>query len=364
MPAHTQQREVDAVPITGRRLSLPAGPILYLRRAAESDYQIGAFRRWAGYKNLGPDEATNDLVHFQHVLSFAGTETTGRTGVHAHFAHVHIVIPTSGRAMFSYDGVPTEAAPGSVIVQHGGTVHDQFDYSYVPASDEDNRRTPQSIESVAADTPARSFGFLELFVPLRMANVEIVPPEEVTPELARTAWDHPYHTPGARYCIQEASSEGARYRPVRMRGDLEARDADTWSPTGELVATWIVRPVSAEPASQSPASLSIPGEEGGLIILYMVSGSAVFRRRDGEQLTLKAGDTLTYGAGLVGEPFDYSPDMRLLWFFVSARAALLRERTPEEIDRLESLGPGIITRREVRPPGDSRPINFLHDETA
>ena len=33
------------------------------------------------------------------MLSFAGTDVSGRTGVHAHLAHAHIVIPTSGRAV-------------------------------------------------------------------------------------------------------------------------------------------------------------------------------------------------------------------------------------------------------------------------
>ncbi len=58
------------VPITGRALTLPEGPIFHLQRADEADYEIGAFRRWAGYKTLGVDAATNDLVLFQHVLSF------------------------------------------------------------------------------------------------------------------------------------------------------------------------------------------------------------------------------------------------------------------------------------------------------
>ena len=204
MPTEPQIRGAPTVPITGRLLSLPKGPITHLRRAGKSDYEIGAFRPWAGYKNLGPDEATNRLVHFQHVLSFAGTETMGRTGIHVHLAHAHIVIPTSGRAMFSYDGIATEATPGSVIVQHGGTVHDQFDYSYVPASDAENRSTPQSIDAPPADAAPRSFGFLEFFVPLEMANVEIVGPRDVTPNDARTAWDHPYHAPGAHYSIQHA----------------------------------------------------------------------------------------------------------------------------------------------------------------
>ncbi|HZC17639.1 MAG TPA: hypothetical protein VE309_12845, partial [Caulobacteraceae bacterium] len=126
-PMHTDEA---VVPITGRRLTLPAGPIFHLRRAAEADYEIGEFRAWAGYKNLGVDVATDGLAHFQHVISFAGTEAAGRTGVHTHLAHAHIVIPTSGRGVFSYDGVITEAVPGVVIHQHGGTIHDQFDYSF------------------------------------------------------------------------------------------------------------------------------------------------------------------------------------------------------------------------------------------
>jgi hypothetical protein len=155
------------VPITGRRLTLPEGPIFNLHRAADSDYELGEFRAWAGYKTLGVDEATLGLAHFQHVVSFAGTQAAGRTGIHAHFAHAHIVIPTSGRGVFSYDGVVTEAVPGDVIVQHGGTIHDQFSYSYVAGSDADNARTPLSNEPGPVDAPEQSFGVLELVVPRR-----------------------------------------------------------------------------------------------------------------------------------------------------------------------------------------------------
>lgn len=51
--------------------------------------------------------------------------------------------------------------------------------------------------------------------------------------------------------------------------------------------------------------------------------------------------------------------MRLIRFFIAARAQDLRERTPEEIARLEALGPAIITRREPRPDGDARPVNLF-----
>jgi hypothetical protein len=40
----------------------------------------------------------------------------------------------------------------------------------------------------------------------------------------------------------------------------------------------------------------------------------------------------------------------------------LRERTPAEIARLIALGPRIVTRRQVRPAGDRRPVNFLADQ--
>src|SRR5271154_1972363 len=126
------------VPITGRRLALPPGPIFALQRAADADHELGAFRAWAGYKDLGSDAATDGLALFQQVVSFGATEQSGRTGVHCHLAHVHIVIPTSGRGVFSYDGVITEAVPGQVIVQHGGPVHDQFEYSSLPAPFEAN----------------------------------------------------------------------------------------------------------------------------------------------------------------------------------------------------------------------------------
>jgi hypothetical protein len=115
------------------------------------------------------------------------------------------------------------------------------------------------------------------------------------------------------------------------------------------------------PAEGPALRLEIPGEQGGVSILYVVKGSASVRRSDGAQVDLRTGDTLTHGQGLVGEPFDCSPDLRMLCFFIAAKAQLLRERTPEEIRRLEALGPGIIAAREVRPDGDTRPVNFLRD---
>lgn len=349
------------VPITGRRLTLPDGPIFHLQRSGEADYEIGEFRAWAGYKTLGSDTATDDLAHFQHVVSFAGTQAAGRTGVHAHFAHAHIVIPTSGRGVFSYDGVVTAAEPGAVIVQHGGTVHDQFEYSYADATDAENRRTPQQVEPPLAGAPPTSFGFLELFVPKRFANVEIVPPDAVSEADQRTAWDHPYHAQGAHYFLQPPTAPDAAYRPVEDRPDLEIRDAGTWKPTGGLVATWILRPAGGTTATGPALGLGVTGETRGVDILYMVSGSASFRRANGETVRLEAGDTLTCSQGLVGLPFDASPDMRLVQFFIAARTQELRERTIEEIRALEALGADIITHREVRPDGDTRPINVLHD---
>ncbi len=361
MPDATRLQDA-IVPITGRRLILPDGPIFHLQRADQADYEIGAFRQWAGYKNLGSDEASGDLAHFQHVVSFAGTKTAGRTGVHVHLAHVHIVIPTSGRGVFSYDGVVTEAVPGAVIVQHGGTVHDQFEYSYAPASHEDTRRTAQSIEPTPAGAEPSSFGFLELFVPRIIADVEIIAPGAVTQADQRTAWDHPYRLAGARFSLQPAEAPGAAYRPVATRDDLEARDADTWAPTGGLVATWIIRPSLKAGSANVPISLGIPGEAGGIDILYMAGGSARLVRNDGEAVTLRAGDTLTCGQGMVGDPVDCSPDMRLLRFFIASKVQALRERTPDEIKRLEDLGARIISRREVRPENDTRPVNFLQEE--
>jgi len=352
------------VPITGRLLALPDGPIFHLQRAADADYEIGEFRAWAGYKNLGADTATAGLAHFQHVISFAGTDQAGRTGVHAHLAHAHIVIPTSGRGMFSYDGVTTEAAPGVVIVQHGGTIHDQFDYSYAPASDAETRATPPSVDPPAPGAPARSFSFLELFVPLRFANVDIIPPAAVSDEDQGAAWDHPYHAPGARFALQTAADPDAAYRPVDGQPHLEARDAGTWSPSGGLVATWIVRPARGGAAAVAPVRLGVADEGGGLDILYMLAGSAKFRRQNGAVVALETGDTLTCRQASVGDPFECSTDMRLVRFFIAAKAQTLRERTPDEIARLESLGAAIITRREPRPAGDARPVNYLHDGEA
>lgn len=350
------------VPITGRRLTLPEGPIFTLRRAAECDYQLGEFRAWAGYKNFGSDGATADLAHFQHVLTFAPTETAGRTGVHAHLAHAHIVIPTSGRGVFSYDGVITPATPGMVIVQHGGTIHDQFQFTCAADSDADSRFTPLWIEGQPDGAPERSFGFLELFVPLSFANVEIVPPTEVTAADQASAWDHPYHLPGARFAAQHEADPEAAYRPVAGQPDLEVRDGGTWGPSAGLVATWIVRPRDVDAAGGPSTSLAVPGEQGGVEISYLVSGSARFRRDTGEEVRLAAGDTVTCCQGGLGLPLDPSPGMRLLRFFIAARAQDLRARTPDEIARLEALGPRIITRRQVRSESDTRPVNALHHE--
>jgi quercetin dioxygenase-like cupin family protein len=350
------------IPITGRQLTLPEGPIFNLQRADHSDHIIGQFRSWAGYKNLGADRATDGLVHFQHVLSFAGSETAGRTGIHAHFAHAHIVIPTSGRGVFSYDGVVTDAEPGSIIVQHGGTIHDQFEYTYAAASEGENRKTSLMVEPVSPGAQQRSFGFLEFFVPLNFANVEIIPPEEVTEADQRTAWDHPYHAEGANFRIQHANSPDAAYSPVAGREDLEARDGQTWEPTGGLVATWIIRRASKTHQKNLPINLGISKEKGGIDVLYMINGSAEFTRNDGQRIILKAGDTLTHSRGLVGAPIGYSNDMRLIRFSVAAKAALLRERTLEEVKKLQDLGPRIITHKEVRPIGDARSINFLRED--
>ena len=356
-----EMRGADAaVAISGRRLTLPEGPIFELRRAAQCHFEIGEFRAWAGYKNFGSDAATNDLAHFQHVLTFAGSDQTGRTGIHAHLAHAHIIIPTSGRGVFSYDGVITPAVPGAVIVQHGGTVHDQFDYSYAPASQADNCTTPLSIEPAPEGALLRSFAFLELFVPKVFANVEIVPPQAVTEADQSSAWDHPYHAQTERFHHQSADAPEAAYRPVAGGDDIEARDAGTWEATGGLVATWFIRPATIDSRNAPSLSLDIPGETGGVDILFMVAGSAHFSRTDGEEIVLEAGDALTHSQGLVGDPFACSRDMRLIRFFIAARTQDLRERTPEEIDRLEALGPRIVTRREVRPDGDTRPVNLFH----
>lgn len=347
------------IPITGRKLTLPPGALFHLHRAEGAGYEIGAFRPWAGYKDYGAAAATDGLTLFQHVLSFGPTEQGGRTGVHCHLAQAHIVIPTSGKALFSYDGVVTEAAPGSVIVQHGGTVHDQFRYSYAPASVEENGQTPLSVEPAPPGAPLASFGFLELFVPATMAHVEIVPPRAVTEADQRTAWRHPYHAEGARFAIQHAEDADAAFCPVEGLPGLEARDARTWQASGGLAATWIVRPASADSLNAPPLTLSIPGEQDGLEILLMVAGSAKVRRRGGADILLQAGDCITCSQGLAGAPFDASPDMRLLKVFIPVRAQALRQRSPEEIEALQRLGPDIVTAREVRPEGDVRPVNFL-----
>jgi hypothetical protein len=350
----------DLVPATGRLLTLPEGPIFELQRASAADYEIGAFRSWAGYKDLGSDRATHGLALFQQVLSFGPSEESGRTGIHCHLAEVHIVIPTSGRGVFSYDGVVTEAVPGSVIVQHGGTVHDQFAYSYAANSAAENRATGVSLDPTPSGA-AQSFGFLELFVPRTIANVEIVPPERVTAADQASAWDHPYHPTGALYALQAASDAEAGYHPLAGHPGLEVRDAGTWAPSGRLVATWILRPASGGSQSSDPNTCAIAGETSGIDILFLAAGRARFRRPGGDEFVLEAGDCLTCSSGLAGDLLSLSPDARLLRLFISSRAEQLRERTPAEIERLEALGADIVTHREVRPEGDRRAVNFLHE---
>jgi hypothetical protein len=346
------------VPISGRRLALPPGPIFHLQRAHEAEHEIGAFRAWAGYKDFGCDAATDGLVLFQHVLSFGPSEASGRTGIHCHLAHVHIVIPSSGRGVFSYDGVVTEAVPGMVIVQHGGTVHDQFAYSYAATSDEENRRTPMTVDPPSLSAPPQSFSFLEFFVPRTIADVEIVPPAQVTAQDQASAWDHPYHAPGGRFAVQAADSPAAAWRPLAGNPELQARDAATWEATGRLVATQILRAADAG-AAEAPLDLDMPGEVGGIEVWLVVAGSIGLRRPDGAPERLETGDCLTCTAGAAGAPTAPSPDLRLLRFFVSSRAETLGERTSAEIARLEAMGPTIIRRREVRHDGDLRPVNAL-----
>ncbi|CAN7641429.1 hypothetical protein LJR225_004993 [Phenylobacterium sp. LjRoot225] len=353
-----------AAAAAGRRLALPPGPIFHLQRAHEAEHEIGAFRAWAGYKDYGCDAATDGLVLFQHVLSFGPSETSGRTGIHCHLAHVHIVLPSSGHGAFSYDGVVTEALPGSVICQHGGTVHDQFVYSYAAASAEENRKTPVTIDPPIPGAPTQSFSFLEFFVPRTIADVELVAPGEVTPDDQATAWDHPYHAPGAGFALQGPDDPGAVWRPLLGLPELQVRDGETWTPTNRLVATQILRAAAEGPATGEAIGLEIPGETGGLEVYLVVQGAVGFAAPDGTPLELATGDCLTCTAGLAGAPKAPSADLRLLRFFVSSRAEELYERSREEIERLEALGPGLAQRREVRPEGDSRPINFLSDPGA
>jgi hypothetical protein len=350
---------LQATTIAGRRLALPPGPIFHLQRAHEAQHELGAFRAWAGYKDFGCDGATDGLILFQHVLSFGPSETCGRTGVHCHLAHVHIILPSSGRGAFSYDGVVTEAVPGQVICQHGGTVHDQFRYSYVEASPEATRQTPMTVDPPAADAPPQSFSFLEFFVPRTIADVEIVAPQAVTADDQATAWDHPYHAPDAAFRVQQPEDEDAAWRPVAGHADLQARDGETWRATGRLVATRILRSALEGPAAGAPVALGIAGEEDALEVYLVVQGAVTMRQPDGATVRLGTGDCLTCGASLAGAPFAPSDDLRLLQFIVSARAQALYERSPEEIARLEAMGPAIIRRRELRSAGDRHPVNYL-----
>ena len=199
-------------------------------------------------------------------------------------------------------------------------------------------------------------------MPRTIADVEIIPPAKVTQDDQRTAWRHPYHAAGANFQVQGAASDDATYGPVVGRPDLEARDGHTWRAADRRprIATWFIRPTAG---SSAPAvQLGIPGEEGGLDILYMVGGSARFARDDGEAFALDAGDTLIASQGRMGELQTCSSDMRLVRFFVAAKAQQLRERTAEEIERLEALGLRIITGRQLRPESDQRPVNVLSEQ--
>jgi len=339
--------------------------VFCLQRAGDATHVIGAFRPWAGYLDYGVAAATGRIAHYQHVLSFDSTANAGATGIHAHLAHAHIVIPVSGRALFSYDGVITEAAPGCVIVQHGGTVHDQFDYSYASASKENNAKTPLSLEPVA-DPKCQSFAFLELFVPQVFANVEMIPPKETTAEDRLMAWDHKYHAKDARFAFQKASDADAAYHPVLGCTDIEARTTNIWEASGKMTALWFIRPIAAKAQQPMTAVPHIPVEiaskdEAGFDILHMVTGSADFVRANGEILTLKAGDVVTYNHALIGpRPINYSVDMRLIKIHISGRARQLKQQTQQEIARLQGLGAHIVTKKIMRKKNDKRPVNFLH----
>ena len=256
----------------------------------------------------------------------------------------------------------TEAVPGDVIVQHGGTVHDQFAYSYAAATAEENKKTPISLEPLPPGAPTQSFGFLELFVPSLIADVEIVPPADVTPLDQATAWDHPYHAAGSSYFLQPATAPTAAYHPVAGHyPNLEARDSPgrTWEPSGELVGGWIVRPAGG--AAGREISLELPGEVTGLTLVFVASGSASVQGGYDDAIVMGPGDALT-ASGREINLTGPSPDLQLVLIKISQRAEALRERTPPEIQRLKALGPAIITRRLVRPAHDDRRVNFLTDE--
>jgi hypothetical protein len=346
------------IPLTGRRLKLPPGPIFNLQRADAARHELGAFRAWAGYKDMGTDAATDGQILFQHVLSFGPSEASGRTGVHCHLAHVHIILPSSGHGTFSYDGVVTDALPGTVICQHGGTVHDQFYYSYAAAPPEENARTPVTVDPPAPGAPPQSFSFLEFFVPSVIADVELVAPADVGPDEQATAWDHPYHAPDAFFALQGPDEAAAAWRPAAGLPQFAVRDGGTWVPSGRLVQTLILAAAGAA-AGGEPLSLDIPGETGGLEVWFVVAGSVGLHDPDGAPLLMETGDCLTCTAGLGGLPRGPSPDLRLLRFFVSSRAEELWQRSREEIEALEARGPAIARRRRVRGPDDAGPVNML-----
>ncbi len=108
-----------------------------------------------------------------------------------------------------------------------------------------------------------------------MAHVEIVPPKAVTDTDQRTAWRIPTMPRAPRFAIQRADDLDAAYRRGLRPAPAEARDGRTWRASGGLVATWFVRPVSSGSASAlaPPLALEIPGETGGLELLFMVGGS-------------------------------------------------------------------------------------------
>ncbi len=166
-------------------------------------------------------------------------------------------------------------------------------------------------------------------MPRTIANVEIVPPADVTDDDQATGLGSIRTTAaGASYAMQAADAPTASYHPLASSPGLEARDCRTWEPSAELVATWIVRPATGAVQGHD-VRLSIPGETGGLSILFMASGAATFEREGGEPVTLHAGDCLTCSAGLVRRPDPAVARTCGCWCFTSsARAEALQERPP------------------------------------
>ena len=345
------------IPSTGKILTLPQDEICTVSRKAERKVEIGALRPWAAYdvvSQVGP-------ILFQVVYAVSPQAPAGsterNTGLHIHDAVAHSVYALSGESTFTCDGVVVPYVAGGIINQLPGTVHEQRNATGSELSLDGSLHTPQAFSAALQGKLKQGpFVFGELFV-REPAHVDLIAPQNVQEPDSRTAWKHDYFAKGS-FRAQNAGDADAAHQPVAGHPGLEVRSAHMRAASGGIYESWVLRPASAE--SSGKAEVSIPENERGLYINYVVKGSAQFLHKDGTLMSLQTGDCLTTSQGVAGLPQNLSADAEILRIFVSAaELETRRDRTPAERKALETLGAQIVLGKEVRPQGDARPVNYL-----